>query len=119
MLERKFEDNISETERREIRTKLEIKKQSLEQWITFKTQGSIIRSRTRWYNEGEKNLKNFFELAKRHFNSKTIRNLKMDDNTTPNTDKEILKKLKRFYQALYTSNNSFFQKVSGKDVFFQ
>ena len=38
MLERKLEDNISETEKREIRTKLEIKKQSLEQWITYKTQ---------------------------------------------------------------------------------
>ena len=44
-LERKLEDNISETEKREIRTKLEIKKQSLDQWITYKTQGSIIRSR--------------------------------------------------------------------------
>ena len=119
MLERKLEDNISETEKREIRTKLEIKKQSLEQWITYKTQGSIIRSRTRWYNEGKKNSKYFFELEKRHFNSKTIRNLKIDDNTTLNTDEEILKEAKRFYQALYTSNNSFCQNVSGEDLFFQ
>ena len=119
MLERKLEDNISETEKREIRTKLEIKKQSLDQWITYKTQGSIIRSRIRWYNEGEKNSKYFFELKKRHFNSKTIRNLKIDDNTTLNTDEEILKEAKRFYQALYTSNNSFCQNVSGEDLFFQ
>ena len=119
MLERKLEDNISKTEKREIRTKLEIKKQSLEQWINYKTQGSIIRSRTRWYNEGEKNSKYFFELEERHFNSKTIRNLKIDDNTTLNTDEEILNEAKRFSQALYTSNNSFSQNVSGEDLFFQ
>jgi len=119
MLESKLENNLSEIEKREIRTKLEIKKQSLEQWINYKTQGSIIRSRTRWYNEGEKNTKYFFELEKRHFNSNTIRNLKIDDNITLNTDEEILNGAKRFYQALYASNNSSFQNVSGEDLFFQ
>ena len=44
----------NDDEKCEIRTKLEIKKQSLEQVISYKTQGSIIRSKTRWYNEGEK-----------------------------------------------------------------
>ena len=65
ILKRKLENNISETEKRDIRTELEIKKQSLEQWINYKTQGWIIRSRTRWYNEGEKNSKYIFELEKR------------------------------------------------------
>ena len=60
MLECKLENNLSEIERHEIRTKLETKKLSLEQWINYKTQGSIIRSRTRWYDEGEKNTKYFF-----------------------------------------------------------
>ena len=46
-----------------------------------------------------------------------IRNLKIDDNTTLNTDEEILSETKRFYQALYTSNNSSFQNVSGEDLF--
>ena len=61
----------------------------------------------------------FLELEKRHFNSKTIRNLKTDDNTTLNTDEEILNEAKRFYQAMYTSNNSSIQSVSGEDLFFQ
>ena len=119
MLECKLENKISEIEKREIRTELEIKKQSLEQWINYKTQGLIIRSRTRWYNEGEKNTKYFFELEKRHFNSKTIRNLKIDNNTMLNTDEEILNEAKRFYQSLDTSNNSFCQNVPGEDLFFQ
>ena len=41
-------NNLSEIEKCEIRTKLEIKKQSLEQWINYKTQDSDIRSRTRY-----------------------------------------------------------------------
>ena len=103
----------------EIRTEQEIKKQSLEQWINYKIHGSIMRSRTRWYNEREKNTKYFFfELEKGHFNSKTIRYLKIDDNTTLNIDKEILDEAKRFYQALYTSDNSFCQNVSCEDLFF-
>ena len=56
-------------------------------------------------------------MEKRH--SKTIRNLKIDDNITLNTDEEILNEAKRFYQALYASNNSSFQNVSGEDLFFQ
>ena len=118
MLERKLEDNISETEKREIRTKLEIKKQSLDQWITYKTQGSIIRSRTHWYNEGEKNSKYFFELEKRHFNSKTIRNLKIDDNTTLNTDEEILRKRNVFIRHCTRQTIAFVKMFLVKTSFF-
>ena len=118
-LEQKLDDNITDDEKCETREKLEIKKQSLEQVISYKTQGSIIRSKTRWYNEGEKNTKYFFGLEKRHFNSKTIRNLKIDDNTVLNTDQEILNEARRFYQTLYTSNNTSPQNFIGEDLFFQ
>jgi len=58
------------------------------------------------------------KIEKRHFNSETIRNLKIDDNITLSTDEEILNEAKRFYQALYASNNSYFQNVSREDLFF-
>ena len=48
-----------------------------------------------------------------------LRNLKFDDNTTLNTDEEILTEAKRFYQALYTSKNSFCENVFDGDLFFQ
>ena len=47
-LEQKLESNFFEVEKCEISTKLEIKKQSLEQWINYKTQDSNIRSRRRY-----------------------------------------------------------------------
>ena len=48
-----------------------------------------------------------------------MRKLKIATNTTLNTEEEILNEAKRFYQALYTSDNSFCQNVSGEDLFFQ
>ena len=67
--------------------------------------------------KGRKNTKYFFEVEKIHFNSKTIRNLKIDDNTTLNTDEENLNEAKRFYQTLYTLNNNFSQ-FTGENLFF-
>ena len=50
-----------------------------------------------------KNTKYFHSLEKRHFNSKTISNLKTESNTNISTDPEILTGAKTFYESLYTS----------------
>lgn len=50
-------------------TELEAKKEQLESLIEYKTKGAIIRSKSRWYNEGEKNTKYFF-IWKREIASK-------------------------------------------------
>ena len=49
------------------RTELRIKKLQLVEIIAYKTQGAILRSKVKWYNEGEKNTKSFHNLEKRHF----------------------------------------------------
>ena len=43
---------------------LEARKKELEKIIKYPTQGSILRARCRWYNEGEKNTKYFLNLEK-------------------------------------------------------
>ena len=103
-LEKKLgENNISEPHKEILHTELRIKKQQLEEIIGYKTQGAIIRSKVKWYNEGERNTKYFHSLEKRHYNSKTIRNLVTDDGTRIYTDVEILQEAKKFYESLYTS----------------
>ena len=103
-LERKLEENNSSEPHKEILlTELRIKKQQLEEIIGYRTQGAIIRSKVKWYNEGERNTKYFHSLEKRHFNSKTIRNLVTDDGTRIFTDVEILQEAKNYYESLYTS----------------
>ena len=50
----------------------------MEEIICYKTAGAILRSKIKWFNEGERNTKYFHSLEKRHFNCKTIRNLKTE-----------------------------------------
>ena len=74
-------DNPSELHKEILQNELRIKKQQLGEIIGYKTQGAIKRSKVKWYNEGERNTKYFHSLEKRHFNSKTIRNLVTDNGT--------------------------------------
>ena len=67
------------------------------------TKGVIIRSKIRWYNEGEKNAKYFLNLEKRHFKQGTINGLKAKDGAHVSSDKEILKQCEIFYKSLYRS----------------
>ena len=88
-----------------IRTELRIKKQLIEEIIAYKTQGAILRSKVKWYNEGEKNTKHFHKLEKRHFNSKTIRYLQSANGKTFSTDVEVLDEAKNYYGHLYTTTS--------------
>ena len=82
---------------------LEFRKKELEKIIEYHTQGSILRARCRWYNEGEKNTKYFVNLEKRHFKQGAITQLKVDDENFATTDKEVLNQCESFYRNLYSS----------------
>ena len=70
-LQRKLEENnFSETEKTDILNELDVKILQKEEISKLKIQGTIIRSKSRWYNEGKKNTKYFLNLEKRHFNKK-------------------------------------------------
>ena len=103
-LQRKLEENnFSETEKTDILNELDVKILQKEEISKLKIQGTIIRSKSRWYNEGEKNTKYFLNLEKRHFNKKTIKNLQLANNSIIKTDSEILKEAESFYRQLYST----------------
>ena len=103
-LERRLDErDLPQAGRKFLESELATKRQQLEEIIGYKTQGAIMRSKVKWYNEGERNTSYFHNLEKRHFNSKTIRNLKTDNNSWVSTDQEILHEAKMFYEALYSS----------------
>ena len=56
------------------------KKKELENISKHRTKGAIIRSKSQWYNEGEKNSGYFLNLEKRHCKQGTISQLKINDN---------------------------------------
>ena len=81
---------------------------------------AILRSKSQWYNKGEKNTKYFLNLEKRHFKQGTISQLKINDIDFVTFDKAILIECESFYKHLYTSKISdsshehsyFFQQVN-------
>ena len=56
----------------------------------------LIRQCLRYFLSLEKRY--FLSLEKRHFNTKTIKQLQLDDKSVINTDEKILKEVKLFYQ---------------------
>ena len=80
----KSKENTLESDISALQKKLEediikdIKTVQLEKIAQYQTRGAILRSKARWYNEGEKNTKYFLNMQKRHFNKKTIKQLQSD-----------------------------------------
>ena len=77
----------------------------LDEIAVQKTKGSIIRSRARWYELGEKCKKYFLNLEKRSYEKKHITKLKTPDGSTVEDPKNILTAMKDFYNQLYTSQS--------------
>ena len=116
-LQRKLEENnLLENTKTNLQKELEAKIAEREEIVKYKTRGAILRSKSRWYNEGEKNTKYFLTLEKRHFNEKTIKHLQISDDSIIYKDSDILKEAKCFYQKLYSS--SFPNLEAPEDIFF-
>ena len=84
----------------------EKKRSELEAIIEYQTKGAILRSKSQWYNEGEKNSKYLLDLEKRHCRQNTITQLKIND---------ILHECEDFYKNLYSSKTQV--NNSSKDFF--
>jgi len=102
----KLEQEIDKTENETIRTRLikqsESIKGNLDQILNEKVKGTILRSKVRWYEDGERNSKYFYNLEKRNFNKKHITKLVVG-NKVIEEPSEILKEEEKFYQNLYKS----------------
>ena len=90
--------------KQEMHRELEKKKRELEQIIEHKTKGAILRSKCRWYNEGERNTKYFLNLEKRYYKNGVISQLKVDDDQFVTSDKDILNACESFYKNIYSSS---------------
>ena len=98
--------NNNELQNQNILARINTLKCELEKIIEYRTKGAILRSKSQWYNEEEKNTKYFLNLEKRHFKQGTISQLKINDIDFVTSDKAILSECESFYKNLYTSKIS-------------
>ena len=101
-----LEDTLAETFSAETEHQINLVKEDLDKYIEDKTKGAMIRSRCRWYEEGEKSTKYFFNLEKRNYNSKNLDRLVLQNGDLITDHKQILEEEKRFYQKLYTTTKN-------------
>ena len=96
--------NLLKTERsKENILKLYRLKTELNAIAEYRTKGAIIRSRTRWDEQGEKNTKYFLNLEKRQHFKTHIFKLKTNDDREITSSNAILEQGKMFYKNLYTA----------------
>ena len=89
-----------------LRSELERIKTKLSKIASVKTRGTIIRSRARWCEHGEKNSKYFYNLEKTNQRKKHITSLKISDHTKLTDRKEILEEEERFFKEIYASKST-------------
>ena len=68
-----------------------------------KGKGSIVRSKCKWIERGERPTAFFFNLGKRNYNRKSIKKLKGAEGATLTNEDEILNEIETFYKQLYNS----------------
>ena len=84
---------------------------------TQKLNGSIIRSKAKWVEHGEKNSKYFLNLEKRNFNTKYIRKLILNNGIEISEPDMIIKEQKQFYTDLYQSSIDSANIYSNENIF--
>ena len=75
-------------------------KSELDTLYDYITAGLIIRSKSNWYEQGEKSSKYFLNLEKRNQVKSHIRKLISDSGNVINDPSEILSSIKDFYATL-------------------
>ena len=84
----------------------------------MKTEGRrpVFRSKVKWFEQGEKPTKYFFNLVKMNYEKKLIREVKLKDGETITDPKQIEKELENFYSNMYTSKKDLNSVPQGKNV---
>ena len=80
-------------------------KTDLENLYNYIADGAILRSKVRWYEEGEKCSKYFLSLEKRNKTSSCIRKLLTENGQEIDNPEHIRKQIKSFYENPYTKKS--------------
>jgi len=86
----------------DILDKIKIYDDQINQIISQKTKGAAVRSRTRYYEEGEKSSKFFHTFELKTNNQKGIKKLITPNGTEVTEPRDILEEEKRYYEDLYS-----------------
>jgi exonuclease III len=81
---------------------LEHSKKQLEDILDLETAGSILRSKVKWAEAGEKNTKYFLNLEKRNYINKNISKLELESGEKSSNPQVVSREIKKYYEQLYS-----------------
>ena len=96
-----LENIITTNSREEVITAYNNCKSDLEALYNYITEGIIMRSKSNWYEFGEKSSKYFLNLEKRNKAKSHVRTIIAENNSEINEPQAILLRIKDFYSTLY------------------
>ena len=121
-LQNRINDLIAKAEKnrnnKKIIYELNSTKARLNKIMAYKTRGTILRSRARWHELGERNSKYFYGLEKRNNSRKVVTKLKLSNGSYTTNQSDILEEQKNFYENLYKSQVFSVQSARDNEVFF-
>ena len=100
-----LETNLSESPSQELKKKLEEKQTELEKIREPKIKATMIRSRARWVELGERPTTYFCSLEKRNYTNKALPFIQLEDRVVTKQE-EILAEQAHFYKTLYSTKYS-------------
>ncbi|KAK3094416.1 hypothetical protein FSP39_001524 [Pinctada imbricata] len=107
-LKKILNDNMDEA----IATRFSNLNKQLESIRKRELEGLLIRTRSRWIEDGEKPTKYFCGLEKRNFINKTVTRIVKDDSKEITEQSEILKEIRTFYKNLYDNRDDSLDDVN-------
>ena len=96
-------NHISKDEINKLAEELAKAKTKLDDLIYDEVKGAAMRSRTIWYEEGDKASKMFLNLERAQAERKCIKKLRTEDGKLLTNTKDIMAEQQSYYQRLYTS----------------
>ena len=90
--------------------KYEAAKDKLKRIHDTRGKEAIFRSKTKWFEQGEKPTKYFFNLEKNNYEKKLIREVKSENDEVISNFVQVNKEIENFYSKMYTS------KITGNNT---
>ena len=90
----------------EILEKYEAAKEELEHIHEVKGREAMFRSKMKWFELGEKPTKYFFNLEKKNYEKKLIREVELENGEIISDPVQVNKGIRDFYQNMYTSKTN-------------
>ena len=87
-----------------INGKIDTIRAELEKITSYEIRGTMLRSKVRFYEEGEKNSRYFFGLEKARAKSKTMKRIQTEEGKIIVSPTEVRAEQRKFYSDLYKSD---------------